>query len=277
MNEGRKLFCEYGPVFYRISRFKEKIRRRVSDTMERNRFTAAISDESLPFIWKGHQSFILRELTGVDMQLQHNKAENLRISGKKIDGVLLYPGDIFSFWHLVKVTSKRQGYLKGLVIKHGKLDSGYGGGICQLANLIHYMVLHTPLEVLEIHHHSDALFPDNGRRVPFGTGTSVLYPAVDYRIRNNTNATVQIRIWQDDTFLYGEVRSTEALDKRYRLIEENSHFRNENDIFYRCSEVYRIITDKNTKETHKELVLKNHSKVMYDYSLIPVNEIAKER
>ncbi len=38
------------------------------------------------------------------------------------------------------------------------MRSGYGGGLCQMANMIHYLVLNSPLEVTELHHHSDALF-----------------------------------------------------------------------------------------------------------------------
>ena len=52
-----------------------------------------------------------------------------------------------------------------------------------MANMIHWLVLHTPLEVTELHHHSDALFPDVKRRVPFGTGTSISYKALDYRFK----------------------------------------------------------------------------------------------
>ena len=48
----------------------------------------------------------------------------------------------------------------------------------------------------------------------------------------------------------------------------------EDGIFYRISKVYRIKYDKETnKEIKKELILNNHSRVMYDYSLIPKDEI----
>lgn len=47
-------------------------------------------------------------------------------------------------------------------------------------------------------------------------------------------------------------------------------------MFYRNSKVYRIITNKEANEQiAKELILNNHSKVMYDYSLIPKGEIRK--
>ena len=50
----------------------------------------------------------------------------------------------------------------------GEVKTSIGGGICQLANLLYWMALHTPLEVIERHHHSFDPFPDSGRTLPFG-------------------------------------------------------------------------------------------------------------
>ena len=57
------------------------------------------------------------------------------------------------------------------------------GGLCNLANTLNLLVMHSPLKVTELHTHSDALSPDHGTRVPFGTGTSVSYNYVDYRFK----------------------------------------------------------------------------------------------
>ena len=75
--------------------------------------------------------------------------------------------------------------------------------------------------------------------------------------------------------LYGEIRSTVPLETKYKIVEEDSHYaKNERGVFYRNSKVYRIIIDKETdQEIKKELILDNHSKVMYDYELIPKEEI----
>ena len=86
-----------------------------------------------------------------------------------------------------------------------------------MANMIHWLVLHTPLQVTELHHHSDALFPDEKRRVPFGTGTSIGYKRHDYRFKNITNYPIQIRVWLDDTMLYGEIRSNVPLKEKYKI------------------------------------------------------------
>lgn len=269
----RKLFCEISPACYEISLRKEYLIRDVKDLFGKDRFATEINKVPLPVIVKSHRSRILRELHGVDMELQRNKAVNLRLAGEKIDGIIINPGETFSFWRLVGEPSEKRGYLDGLVIKSGKLEKGVGGGLCQLANLIHWLILNSPLTVTEIHHHSDALFPDSGRRVPFGTGTGVFYKNIDYRFKNTSDRPVQLLIWQEEGDLCGELRSTEAFPYIYRITEENQGFTEEDGIFYRVSQVYRITLDKDKRIIRREQVLDNHSKVMYDYSLIPENQI----
>lgn len=272
--KNRKLFCEYGKVAYNISLKKECIKRDIKDLFEGNKFAKKRKFVNFKYIWKGDAKILLRELHGVEMQLQKNKVKNLTIACKKLDGIVIYPGEIFSFWNIVGNPTRKKGYIEGLTISSGNLKTGIGGGLCQMANLIHYLVLHTPLEVVELHHHSDALFPDVKRRVPFGTGTSIVYKNLDYRFKNTSKYPIQLRVWLDETFLFGELRCDIDLDKTYRLVEEDHHFAKEDRIYYRNSNVFRIIKDKNTKKIiGKELILKNHSKVLYDYSLIPKDEI----
>ena len=60
----------------------------------------------------------------------------------------------------------------------------------------------------------------------------------------------------------------------YKGIRMDVFAKDEEGVFYRNSKVYRIITDKKTdEEIKKELILDNHSKVMYDYELIPKEQI----
>ena len=275
---GRKLFCEYGPLAYKIALFKEAKKKDLKDLIHGRKFAKKSNYDNLEYIWKGHNKPLLRKLHGVDMQLQENKVTNLKIASKKIDGIVVNPGEEFSFWNVVGNATKAKGYKVGLVISNSQMKQGVGGGLCQMANLIHWLVLHTPLEVTELHHHSDALFPDSKRKVPFGTGTSISYKALDYRFKNTSKNPIQIRVWLDDTFLYGELRSTVPLKEKYKIIEEDNYYaKDEKGVFYRNSKVYRIVIDKQTdKEIKKELILNNHSKVMYDYSLIPENEIREE-
>lgn len=270
----RKLFCEISPTCYEISRRKEILKRNLKDAFSSVKIAKSHSDEVLSVIVKGHSSVLLRKLNGVDMELQQNKVFNIQIACDKINGIIVRPGETFSFWRMVGEPKEKYGFKKGMVIKGAQVSSGIGGGLCQMANMIHWLVLNSPLDVTELHHHSDALFPDERRRVPFGTGTSVYYNNVDYRFTNNTKQDVQILVWIENGELCGELRTTESFEYRYKLTEENNHFSLENGEYYRISQVYRIVIDKSkNEEVRKELILDNHSKVMYDYSLIPKEQI----
>lgn len=270
----RKLFCEINGTCYRISLAKEIMLRKLRDLFSGQRIARKKSEETLPVIVKSHSSILLRNLHGVDLQLQKNKVTNIKIACSKINGVIIKPGETFSFWKMIGNPSRWAGFKEGLVISRNCLSKGYGGGLCQLANMIHWLVLNSPLTVTELHHHSDALFPDDRRRVPFGTGTSVAFNSIDYRFKNTTDQDVQILVWCDAEELCGELRTTREFPNRYRLSEENHHFRKENEKYYRISQVYRTTIDRQSgKEIQIELILNNHSEVIYDYSLIPKDQI----
>ena len=274
---GRKLFCDINPTTYKISLEKEIFKRTVKDLFSEEKIAKEHSKEILPNIVKSHSSILIRKLNGVDLRLQENKVTNIMLACNKVNGLIIHPGETFSFWKTVGKATQKKGYKEGLVISSKGLTSGYGGGLCQMANMIHWLVLNSPLEVTELHHHSDALFPDERRRVPFGTGTSVSYNNIDYRFRNNTDQDVQILVWIEDGELLGELRSEREFPYRYKLIEENHHFKKEGDKYYRISQVYRLVIDRATNEVlNKELILDNHSAVLYDYSLIPEDQIRND-
>lgn len=274
---GRKLFCEINSTCYAISVKKEILKRNIKDIVSRDKIAKTKSKQELPNIVKGHSSILIRKLNGVDLKLQENKVTNIMIACQKINGLIIHPGQTFSFWQTVGRTTVKDGYKEGLVIGRKGMTSGVGGGLCQIANMIHWLVLNSPLEVTELHHHSDALFPDERRRVPFGTGTSICYNNLDYRFKNTTNQDVQLLVWCENGELCGELRSEREFSCRYKLIEENHHFKKEGEQYFRISQVYRIVIDRLTNDVlYKELILDNHSQVLYDYDLIPQNEIRND-
>ena len=293
----RKLFCE-------ISVFKCCMLRRLRDLFSKEHFCRKGSEKlSLPpppplswdyaferYVWGKfvrsvrleiqlpvviykHKSLIRRQLGDVDMTLQENKAVNLSLAAPKISGVWIQPGETFSLWHLVGKTSARKGYKEGLMIKRGKPDRGIGGGLCQLSNLIHWIVLHTPFEITEHHHHDGVdLFPDFGRQVPFGVGTSISYNYLDYRFKNNTEQTFQLIVYTDEKYLNAELRAEKPLPVKYHIESRNEHFVQEDGIWYRNGEVWRQCVDKASGKVIKEKLIKtNHAQVMYDEKYITSN------
>lgn len=270
-----KLFCQYNPLFYWISVQKERLLRHLLNLFAKKKFASARMEEPLPYIVKSHTSLILRPLPGVDMALQEGKAVNLRLASAKIHGLIIRPGETFSFWRLVGKCTTRKGYKEGLVLRGSLVDRGVGGGMCQLANMIHYLVLNSPLTVTELHHHTDALFPDSQRRVPFGTGTSIFYNYVDYQFRNDTEDAYQLLLWQAEGDLCGELRSSRKPEYRYRLVERHHYFAKEGDRYFRHSQVFRQVLSPQGL-IREELVLTNHSQVLYDPALIPPDQLRGE-
>lgn len=274
----RRLFCEISPLCYKISLIKEYILRDIKDIFSGEKIAKLHSEDVLPVTVKSHRSVMLRRLEGVEMKLQENKQTNLEIAASRINGIIIRPNETFSFWRTVGKPTQKCGFKEGLTISQKGMGSAVGGGLCQMANLIHWLILNSPLEVTELHHHSDALFPDSGRRVPFGTGTSVFYKNVDYRFKNTSPYPVQIIVFTENGDLCGELRSKSEFPERYKITEENLGYTYENGDYFRNSKVYRHTIDRKSGETLKtELILNNHSKVMYDHSLIPQDEIRKEK
>ena len=265
-----KLFCEISPACYAISEKKEIIKRCIKNIKSSEKFARTKQDIKLPNVVSSHRSVLIKKGKGIDPVLQQNKAKNINIACGKINGLIIHPGEVFSFWQTVGKITKQKGYKDGRVIIKNEIKPGIGGGLCNLGNTIHLLVLHSPLTVTEFHSHSDALAPDHGERVPFSSGTSVSYNYIDYRFKNNTQQDFQLVLWCDEDNLYGELRSEEKIAQTFTLTEEDHHFSKENDKYFRISKIYKNTFDAETGELiEKKLVRDNHSQVMFDYSLIP--------
>ena len=262
----RKLFCEISPFTYRLSMEKEILKRHLRDLFHKIPFAKERREDSLPVIVYQHKSLIRRRLGNVDMQLQENKATNLALAVARIDGLIIHPGETFSVWRLVGRTTKRKGYKEGLTIAKGQPSQGIGGGLCQLSNLIHWMVLHSELTIVEHHHHDGLdLFPDFGRQIPFGTGTSISYNYIDYRFRNDTANTYQLRLKVDGEHLCGELRAAELQRHTFHIHAENEFFSREDGDIYRNGQVFRDTIDRTTGRClDSQLIRTNHAKVMYE-------------
>ena len=271
-----KAFCNMNPVFYAISEQKEIFKRHIRNMTDHTTFAACRTRNVLPTLVSSHSSNLIKRGKGIDIRLQENKAVNIDLAARQMDHLVIRPGEEFSFWKMVGKLSKRKGYGDGRVIVNNRLQPGMGGGLCNLANTLHLLVLHSPLQVTEFHSHSDALAPDEGKRVPFSSGTSVYYNYIDYRFKNNTDQNVQLLVWCQDEKLHAQLRSEREFPWRYELVEEGHHFHKEGEKYYRISKIYKDTIDKATgKRLERQLVRDNHSEVMFDYSQIP-QELIRE-
>lgn len=221
-------------------------------------------DRPLPVRVKKHGSLLLRELSPDEMVLQHNKVVNLRLASARVDGLLIRPGETFSFNKVVGSCTGRKGYVEGMRLSNGEAASGVGGGICQLANLLHWMFLHSPLTVVERSEHSFDPFPDKGRVLPWGVGCSIVYNYVDLVVRNDTLTTFQLRAWVGERHLRGELRADRPTDTAYRVEARGEQFLRVDGRVYRRNEIWRTRISRRTGATlGEELVKRNCALVKY--------------
>lgn len=212
-----------------------------------------------------HQTPLLRQLKNLDMYLQHNKVTNLKIALKQLQGIIIAPGETFSFWYLVGNTTRRKGYLPGMMLRNGKIVEGTGGGLCQLSNLIFWIILHSPLTVTERWRHSYDVFPDANRTQPFGSGATLSYNYVDLQFKNETKQKFQLLLWLTSDYLHGNLVSDTPCKHNYQIEERNHKIVGEVwGGFSRHNQIFRKTIQKNTGQVIlEEPVIENHAIMMY--------------
>lgn len=227
-------------------------------------------DTPFHFTIAGHETPLFRSLSGVDERLQHNKVVNLQLAVASLDGVVLLPGQRLSFWRQVGKPTYRRGFLDGMVLSHGTIGAGVGGGLCQMSNLLYWMTLHTPLAVAERWRHSYDVFPDADRTQPFGSGATVAWPALDLQIENPTGAAYRLSVAVSETHLVGRWTATEPVFVEY-AVEERAHtiIHEAPGAYVRCNELWRIERDLLTATTEEQLVARNRAFMTYQPFLAP--------
>lgn len=267
----RKLLSQRHPYLYFLAVWTRRLKRKLDWVFDSRKYAKLRNDNRLEFRIKKHQSVLLKKLGDNNEQLQINKVTNLKIAAKRLNGIIIKPGETFSFCKLVGLPTRKKGYLLGMELSFGEARAGIGGGICQISNLIHWLVIHSPLTVTERYHHSFDPFPDDGRVLPFGSGATVFYNYRDYQFTNNTEHTFQINLWFTDKCLEGELRIDTELDYAYHVIEKEHQFLKINGQFYRRNEIWRekILKYQSGKIIETKLITKNFARVTY----IPENYV----
>ncbi|HPE16076.1 MAG TPA: VanW family protein [Oscillospiraceae bacterium] len=251
-----KLRARCGAAYYGLLR-------RLLWGLGRYRFASAHA-QPLPCVQYAHRTVLLRRLKDVDMRLQHNKIVNLKLAAARLDGIVLQPGEVFSFWRLVGKPTRRKGYIEGMVLRSGRVSAGVGGGLCQMSNLIHWMTLHTPLTVVERHRHGYDVFPDANRTQPFGSGATCFYPHGDLMIRNDTNEAFQLLVRVGGEYLEGEWRAENPPAFLYEVFERNHEMRGEYwGGFSRHNDLFRRILGPDGHFLREEYLLSNSAVMMY--------------
>jgi vancomycin resistance protein VanW len=247
-----------GKQYYRLKRYYEWY-------FSNKKYAKELQSALLPIKVFSHQSLLLRQLKDVDMWMQHNKIKNLQLAIKQLDGILIKPGETFSYWRLIGHTSRRKGYVDGMTLFYGTFRTGIGGGLCQLSNLIYWMTLHTPLNVSERHRHSYDVFPDSNRKQPFGSGATCFYNYLDLQIKNDTEETYQLHLNLTDKYLVGEWRTTSPAIQTYKVYEKKHWITQEYwGGYVRHNTIHRKVYNGVGTQIDDQFITENHAIMMYN-------------
>ncbi len=258
------LLTERWPVLYPVSVWAHRARRRVEWTFRPRRWATLRQADPLPVRIVQHASPLRRQLGVGEVDLQDNKIANLRLATATVDGLLIRPGETFSFNRVVGNCTARKGYVTGMRLRNGEAVSGVGGGLCQLANLIHWLALHSDLTVVERSEHSFDPFPDQGRVLPWGTGVSIAYNYVDLVLRNDSESTFQLVVKVGQTHLEGELLANRAQPRSYTVYAAYERFFRLSGECFRANQLRRRVVDRATgTELADELVRENCALVKY--------------
>jgi len=116
-----------------------------------------------------------------------NRSTNIRLAVKKINGIVLMPGQSFSYNQTVGKRTTTAGFKVAAVYANGEVTEGVGGGICQVSSTLYNSVLLSNLEVTERHNHTF-----RPSYVPAGQDATVSWGGPDFQFKNNRSYPVRI-------------------------------------------------------------------------------------
>ncbi|MEM9073734.1 MAG: VanW family protein [Myxococcota bacterium] len=133
-----------------------------------------------------------------------DRTHNLRVAARKIDGVVLLPGEVFDYNEVVGERNQVNGFRPATVIAGGELADGVGGGACQLAGTLHAAAYFAGLEIVERNPHSRP-----SSYIKLGLDAAVAWPNINFRFRNNKAFPILVRLYNRGGFTHAELRGVE--------------------------------------------------------------------
>lgn len=247
----RKRLTQLFPFLLPLRRWQRKKLFYLEMALDRNRYAKTHCAELLPHTVFESGAKMVNEHSGFPIAYQYNKVHNLRLAAKPLNHLIIRPGETFSFCRCTRYADRETPYKDGLVLQNGEITGAYGGGLCQLSNLLFWMFLHTPMTVTERHGHATEDFPSTTPELPLGTDATISEGWLDLKVKNNTHFTFQIEITFDETYMQGRILADEPQPYLY-LIFNNSviYFENRETIHRRASvDCRRIEKETNRTET----------------------------
>lgn len=118
------------------------------------------------------------------------RMHNIARAASNFYGIVVAPGQLFSFNEYLGEISEEQGYTQGLIIIDGRTIEGIGGGVCQVSTTLFQTAFWAGLDIGDRYNHGYRVhyYEDGPPDGPGGVGmdATIYSPIVDFTFTNNT-------------------------------------------------------------------------------------------
>jgi len=139
---------------------------------------------------------------GAEWKLTAGKVQNLRVAVRRLNGLAIPAGAVFSFWRALGRPTRSRGYVAGRELREGCMVASTGGGLCQLSNALYAAALDAGMEIVERHAHSKIV---PGSLAERGLDATVFWNYVDLRFRAASDCVLDVSL--DATHLHVRLRA----------------------------------------------------------------------
>ncbi len=142
----------------------------------------------------------IKELIASGTSLYHGSIEsriyNLSLAASRVNGILVAPGEVFSFNNTIGDVSSFTGYKQAYIIQNGRTVLGDGGGVCQVSTTLFRAALNAGLPIVERNQHAYRVryYEEDS---PPGLDAAVYIPGIDLKFKNDTGHHILIQNYVD--------------------------------------------------------------------------------
>lgn len=123
-----------------------------------------------------------------------NRRDNIIIGASRFDGLIIAPGEEFSFNYWLGDISPETGFVQGKIIFGDRTIDGVGGGVCQVSTTLFRAALKAGFPITERNSHGYRVgfYEQNGQ--PPGLDAAIFQPTADFRFVNDTQYHMLIEV-----------------------------------------------------------------------------------
>ena len=143
------------------------------------------------------------------------RTTNVLLATDFCNGVILRPGDIFSYNNAVGPRTYERGFKDAIVYVGATAEDGVGGGICQVSSTLYAAALRADLKIVERYAHSRLV-----TYVPLGEDATVAWGSKDFRFQNDTDFPIKVVTSHQTSSLTVRIYGTKVQNKTVKMVTE---------------------------------------------------------